>query len=89
MKLHFTNDWLREKIASDPDGHEPEAGAVGAVQGDKLLTRLIRNEAAFHHLLTAAQQSVSNDDPKTLHDGIREALALSHGESPAEGDTHG
>lgn len=27
MKLHFTREWLREKIASDPDG-EPEAGAA-------------------------------------------------------------
>lgn len=26
MKLHFDNDWLRQKIATDPD-FEPSAGA--------------------------------------------------------------
>jgi len=28
MKLHFTNDWLRRKIASDPDNMEIEAGSL-------------------------------------------------------------
>lgn len=40
----------------------------------------LRNERAFHHLMAAAQRAISNDDWKTLSDGLREAIAISHGE---------
>jgi len=38
MKLHFTNDWLKRNILSDPD-MEPGAGAYEATAGD-----LVRSE---------------------------------------------
>lgn len=40
--------------------------------------RAIKNEAAFHHLLAAAQRSILESNVELLSIGIREALSISH-----------
>ena len=45
MKLHFTNDWLRRKIAADPDV-DIEAGPAIDGDGEHLKLALVNNAAS-------------------------------------------